>query len=71
MGELDLTPREREVLDLIVKGKSRRQVARALDISVHTVDGYIRSLSSKIPGELPPMRRFMVRVSSNPELLEG
>jgi len=33
-----LTPREREVLDLVVAGKANKNIARALDISQRTVE---------------------------------
>ncbi len=34
----DLTERERQILDLIARGDSNKQIARALDISVRTVE---------------------------------
>ena len=42
-----LTPREREVLTLLAAGASNKAIARALDLSVHTVKFHVRSLIEK------------------------
>ena len=39
-----LTPREREVLELLAEGWSNRELARALDISHHTVKFHVDRL---------------------------
>lgn len=39
-----LTTREKEILALIVEGKSNPEIARALIISTHTVKAHIESL---------------------------
>jgi DNA-binding CsgD family transcriptional regulator len=43
-----LTPREREVLGLLLLGASNKMVARSLDISVHTAKFHIASLLQKL-----------------------
>ncbi len=43
-----LTPREREVLQLLAAGASNKEIARGLDISVHTVKFHIASLLAKL-----------------------
>ncbi|HEU5230337.1 MAG TPA: response regulator transcription factor [Ktedonobacteraceae bacterium] len=43
-----LTPREREVLELISQGLSNKLIARALSISEHTVKFHISSISTKL-----------------------
>lgn len=43
-----LTPRENEVLDLLTLGRSAKQVARELGISVRTVDFHRRNLLEKM-----------------------
>ena len=36
----ELTPREREVMELLVLGKSSKEIGEALDLSVRTVEGH-------------------------------
>jgi FixJ family two-component response regulator len=46
-----LTQREREVLDLVVAGKTNRDIAEALDISVKTVEAHRSHLMEKVGAE--------------------
>jgi DNA-binding CsgD family transcriptional regulator len=46
-----LTPRELDVLALLAEGASNKAIARALDISVHTVKFHIASLFDKLDAE--------------------
>ena len=43
-----LTPREREVLDLIAAGHANRTIATTLKISEHTVKNHVRSILEKL-----------------------
>jgi len=43
-----LTPREREVLELLVKGYSSKEIAATLHVSVRTVEGHRRMVLSKM-----------------------
>jgi two-component system, NarL family, response regulator NreC len=43
-----LSPRERQVLRLIAEGKTSKEVASALDLSVKTVDSYRAGLMAKL-----------------------
>jgi DNA-binding NarL/FixJ family response regulator len=45
---VELTPRERDVLQLIVSGGSNKQVARKLGISEKTVKGHLTKLFQRI-----------------------
>lgn len=48
---VQLTPREKEVLDVLVKGFSNAEIADDLKISIHTVHGYLRRLFLKLGTE--------------------
>ncbi|WP_193214362.1 helix-turn-helix transcriptional regulator [Luteolibacter marinus] len=39
-----LSPRRRTVLNLVLEGQSRKEMAAALKISVHTLDGYVKDI---------------------------
>ena len=43
-----LTPREKEILQLLVQGRSTKEAAAHLQISYHTADGYIRYIYEKL-----------------------
>jgi DNA-binding NarL/FixJ family response regulator len=45
----DLTPREREVLQLMAEGRSNAGIARQLWVSEETVHKHVRSILSKLP----------------------
>jgi len=47
-SDSDLTPRETEVLRLTAKGMTRQEVAQLLDISAHTVAGYLKEVYRKL-----------------------
>jgi predicted ATPase/DNA-binding CsgD family transcriptional regulator len=46
--ELGLTPREQQVLTLLVNGRSDREIANILGISTRTVGGHVTSLLTKL-----------------------
>jgi DNA-binding CsgD family transcriptional regulator len=46
--EIDLTPRERDVLLLMAEGASNKAIARKLGISVHTAKFHVGSLLDKL-----------------------
>lgn len=47
-GEIDLTPREHDVLALLVDGASNKEIARRLGISASTVKFHVRSIADKL-----------------------
>jgi two-component system, LuxR family, response regulator FixJ len=44
----DLTPREREVMELLVAGKASKEIAAVMHVSVRTVEGHRRMVLSKM-----------------------
>lgn len=44
----DLSPREREVLEMLARGFLYKEIAEALSISIRTVDTYIRRIYEKL-----------------------
>ena len=47
-GDVSLTPRELEVLTLLAEGKSNKEIARRLGISVHTAKFHVGALMDKL-----------------------
>lgn len=47
-GQLDLSPRELDVLRCLVQGMSYKHVAAELNISIHTVRNHIRNIYGKL-----------------------
>lgn len=64
----DLTPREKDVLGLIVLGYTNRQIAEELSISVRTVEGHRSNLSEKIGSH---SRADLVRYARENDLIDG
>jgi DNA-binding NarL/FixJ family response regulator len=47
-ADYGLSPREREVLELVVQGLVKKEVAGQLGLSYHTVDNHLRSIYTKL-----------------------
>ncbi|SCA57638.1 Transcriptional regulatory protein FixJ [Candidatus Terasakiella magnetica] len=59
----ELTPREREVMDLIVKGASNKEAAQSLDISPRTVEIYRATVMRKMDApNLPDLVRKAIAI---------
>lgn len=62
-----LSPREREVLQLLVEGKSRAEIAQILFLSPRTVDTYRERLMRKLGlSDFPSLIKFAVRHGLTP-----
>ena len=46
--KVDLTPREQEILTLIVEGLTAKEIAEQLSVSIHTADTHTRHLFKKL-----------------------
>jgi DNA-binding NarL/FixJ family response regulator len=75
LGDLDeertplsrLSPREREVLQLVVEGKSSAEIANILAISLNTVDTYRSRLMQKLDiRDLPSLVKFAIQQGLTP-----
>lgn len=47
-GEYGLTAREREILELMVEGLIKKEIADRLSLSYHTVDSHLRNIYGKL-----------------------
>jgi DNA-binding NarL/FixJ family response regulator len=47
-SDYGLSPRERQVLELVVEGLLKKEIAQRLELSVHTVDGNLRRIYEKL-----------------------
>lgn len=57
-----LTPREREILELVIEGVPSQQIARRLDLSVKTVDVHRARIKNKTDTEaIPVLMRDVLR----------
>jgi DNA-binding NarL/FixJ family response regulator len=58
-----LTSREREVVQLLAEGKSNKQIARVLDLSVKTVETHRTAAMRKLElSSLPDLVRYAIRM---------
>jgi two-component system NarL family response regulator len=64
----DLTPREHEVLKLIADGKSDKEIAVRLSLSLHTVKTHVRSILSKLHAV---NRREAARIAAKQRWVKG
>lgn len=46
--DVRMTPREREVIELIGEGLSNKEIAERLDIASHTVKSHVRNVMDKL-----------------------
>jgi DNA-binding NarL/FixJ family response regulator len=47
-GHIDLTPRERQVLELLARGASNKAIARRLEITPHTAKFHVAAIVAKL-----------------------
>ena len=57
-----LTPRQREVLKLVAEGMSTKEIARAMDLSVKTIDSHRTNLMNQLNiHDLAGLVRYAIR----------
>jgi len=62
-----LSPREREILQLVAEGKSSAKIAEILSLSVKSVETYRARLMQKLGlGDLPSLVRFAIQQGLTP-----
>lgn len=62
LGDASLTPREREVLQLLAEGRRNKDIARQLDVTVKTVETHRAAVMRKIGAEtVADVVRYAVR----------
>ncbi len=47
-GAVELSERERDVLRLLADGLTKKEISTKLDLSLHTVDNYVRRIYAKL-----------------------
>ncbi len=48
LDSVRMTPREREVIDLIAEGLSNKEIAGRLNLATHTVKSHVRNVMEKL-----------------------
>jgi len=48
MGKLDFTPRQKDITELLVQGKSNKEIALALDIAERTVEDHLNHIYERL-----------------------
>ena len=48
IGAVELSQRERDVLRLLADGLTKKEISTKLDLSLHTVDNYVRRIYAKL-----------------------
>jgi DNA-binding NarL/FixJ family response regulator len=62
-----LTPRESEILSALARGESSKQIARALDLSVRTVETHRQNIKRKLELDTPAdLMRYALEHARNP-----
>lgn len=54
------TPRQRDVIREIGKGKTVPEVAETLDLAPGTIRNYVKAINAKIPGSALPMTKILL-----------
>ena len=47
------------LIAMVLQGMSYRQIAKRMHIARRTVDNYMKAVTTKIPGDLPPRTKIL------------
>jgi DNA-binding NarL/FixJ family response regulator len=62
-SQSELTPRQREILQLIAEGKSTKEIAFMLSVSIKTVEAHRSQLMDRIGiHDVPGLVRYAIRI---------
>lgn len=65
-----LTPRQRQVAELVARGLSNKAIARETGLSIDTVNSHLRFVGQRVPGPGSPRHKAMVWFFSLADLKE-
>lgn len=54
----DLTPRQKQIAELVAAGLTTKQIARVVRISPRTVEAHVREAAEQIPGDSYPRHKL-------------
>lgn len=55
---MSLTPRQKEVAQLVAKGMSAREISGKIGATVGTVEQHIKQAAQRIPGDTAPRHKL-------------
>jgi DNA-binding NarL/FixJ family response regulator len=55
-----LTPRQRQVGELVARGLSAKAIAREIGLSVRTVEDHIQEAANRLPGGTPARHKLTI-----------
>jgi DNA-binding NarL/FixJ family response regulator len=60
-----LTPRQRDVAELVARGYSNKRIAKETGLALPTVKEHVSAAASRVPGDGPPRYRLIVFMLSD------
>jgi LuxR family maltose regulon positive regulatory protein len=67
--DAQLSKREKEVVQLVLQGKSNKQIALALNISVRTVEFHLKNIYAKL--QVSSRIELILRLGQTPKIAAG
>ena len=57
-----LTPKQREIAQLVAQGWTHKRISRETGLAIQTVKEHVRAAAERIPGDGPPKYKLIVFV---------